>query len=96
MNEAAVKLGVIPRRVRQLIRSGQIPAQKFGRAWAIDERTIEEYRPRPVGRPKACDHPPARLYAWYADDGTLVVCCNDCGKVIQGGARYPLEEDEEN
>jgi len=56
VNEAATRLGVIPRRVRQLIRSGQIPAQKFGRAWAIDERTIEEYRPRPVGRPKEARH----------------------------------------
>lgn len=34
-----------------------------------------------------CQHPPARNYAWRAHDGTLVVCCCECGKVLQGEAQ---------
>ena len=52
VNEAARRLGVIPRRVRQLIRSGQLPAEKVGRDWLIEESAVANYAPRPVGRPK--------------------------------------------
>jgi len=33
---------------------------------------------------KGCGHPPRRLYAWYAFDGTLCVCCCACGAVLKG------------
>jgi hypothetical protein len=33
-----------------------------------------------------CPHPPTRLYAWHAHDGTLCVGCNDCGAVLAGAA----------
>ena len=33
-----------------------------------------------------CKHPPTRQYAWHAYDGTLCVCCCDCGEVLTGGA----------
>ena len=33
-----------------------------------------------------CPHPPERLYAWVAYDGTLCVCCCDCGKILKGEA----------
>ena len=29
-------------------------------------------------------HPASRLYAWVAYDETLVVCCSECGAVLQG------------
>lgn len=31
-----------------------------------------------------CKHPPTRLYAWTAADGTFCVGCCDCGKPLQG------------
>lgn len=33
-----------------------------------------------------CTHPATRLYAWHAYDGTLCVCCCDCGAVLSGAA----------
>ncbi len=33
-----------------------------------------------------CYHPPTRLFAWYAYDGTLCVCCCECSEVLRGGA----------
>jgi len=30
-----------------------------------------------------CKH--LRTYAWFAHDGTLCICCNDCGCVLLGG-----------
>jgi len=37
-------------------------------------------------RPSPCKHPPTRLYAWRAHDGTLCVCCCECGAALKGGA----------
>ncbi len=42
-----------------------------------------------------CDHPPNRLWAWFARDDTeptgdvLCVACCDCGAVLAGGAESP-------
>ena len=36
-----------------------------------------------------CTHPPARLFAWFAYDGTLCTACCDCGDVLTGAARPP-------
>ena len=36
-----------------------------------------------VGR-ETCQHPPSRYYCWTAYDGTVIVCCCDCGKVLHG------------
>jgi len=36
--------------------------------------------------PERCNHPPARLYAWFAQDGTHCVTCCDCGRVLTGAA----------
>jgi hypothetical protein len=33
-----------------------------------------------------CTHPPARLFAWFAYDGTLCTACCDCGEVLTGAA----------
>ena len=33
-----------------------------------------------------CKHPPARLYAWHAFDGTCCVACCDCGAALAGAA----------
>lgn len=34
-----------------------------------------------------CKHPPDRIYAWWATDGTLCAGCCDCGAVLSGAAR---------
>jgi len=39
-----------------------------------------------------CAHPPARLFSWFAIDGTLCVCCCDCGSVLRGGASIDREK----
>ena len=49
--EAAGRLGVTPRRVRQMIASGQLPACRVGRVWAIDEHDVEAAVRRPAHRP---------------------------------------------
>jgi excisionase family DNA binding protein len=41
--EAAEYLGVIPRRVRQFIDEGRLPAQKLGRDWVINESDLKEF-----------------------------------------------------
>jgi len=42
VNEAARILGVTPRRVRQLVESGALPATRFGREWAIARGSVED------------------------------------------------------
>ena len=37
----------------------------------------------------SCTHPPARLFAWFAYDGTLCIACCDCGDVLTGAAHLP-------
>jgi excisionase family DNA binding protein len=49
--QAAVRLGVTPSRVRVLIRGGRLPAQKFGRAHLIKESDLKLVEDRPPGRP---------------------------------------------
>lgn len=43
---------------------------------------------------ETCSHPPTRLFAWYANDGTLCVCCCECGAVLKGGAQLENETEE--
>ena len=49
--EAAQRLGVTPARVRQLVLSGELPAEKFGRDLMIKESDLKLVKERPVGRP---------------------------------------------
>jgi len=51
VEEAATRLGVSVRRVRQLCQSGRLGARLHGRDWAIPAQSVAEYQPRPVGRP---------------------------------------------
>jgi len=50
---AAARLGITPRHVRHLIKTGQLPATKQGRDWLIDENDLQlaEARRKP-GRPR--------------------------------------------
>lgn len=41
--QAALRLGVNPRRVRQFIASGRLKATRFGGAWAIDVDDLREF-----------------------------------------------------
>ena len=49
--EAARRLGVSPRRVRQMISGGHLAARRVGRVWAIDEHDLNAARRRPAHRP---------------------------------------------
>ena len=49
--EAARRLGVTPRRVRQMISAAQLPASRVGRVWAINERDLSAAVRRPAHRP---------------------------------------------
>ncbi len=49
--EAARALGITPSRVRQMIRAGQLPATRFGKAHLIYEKDLALVQKRPVGRP---------------------------------------------
>jgi excisionase family DNA binding protein len=52
-SEAAQKLGVSERRVRQLINEGKLVAHKLGRDYAIEETALEDVKIyRKAGRPK--------------------------------------------
>ena len=53
VTEAASQLGLTPRRVRQMISAGMLPARRVGRSWAIDERDLRlaGARRRPPNRP---------------------------------------------
>jgi hypothetical protein len=37
-----------------------------------------------AARKQKCKHPPNRLYAWRAYDGTLCIACCDCGIALKG------------
>ena len=53
VGEAAKRLGVSVRRVRQLIEQGDLPASRIGKAWAIDSEAIDRRLSggSPPGRP---------------------------------------------
>lgn len=51
-SDAAKKLNLSPRRTRELIQAGRLPAKKLGREWYLDTKDIRRFRRRPPGRPK--------------------------------------------
>ena len=53
-SEAAEILGVTPRRVIALVESGNLVAERFGRQWMVDERSVMDRAsaPKLSGRPK--------------------------------------------
>jgi excisionase family DNA binding protein len=50
--EAAKRLGVSSNRVRALIESGRLKAQKIGREYAINPSDLKAVQNRKVGRPR--------------------------------------------
>jgi excisionase family DNA binding protein len=50
--QAAEILGVSDARVRQLVLDGRLPAQKFGRDLAIQEKDLKLVQDRKPGRPR--------------------------------------------
>jgi len=52
LREAAEALRVSPTRVRQLIESGQVEAEKIGSSWVVRRATVAEFSPLPHGRPR--------------------------------------------
>lgn len=51
VREAAARLGISAQRVRALIASGSLPAERVGHAWVINEADIARPRRRSAGRP---------------------------------------------
>lgn len=49
--EVAERLGVHRTRVNVLIKEGRLPAQRFGRAFLVQEKDLHLVSERPVGRP---------------------------------------------
>jgi excisionase family DNA binding protein len=49
--QAAERLGITPSRVRVLIRSGRLPAERFGRSHVIKESDLIRVEDRKPGRP---------------------------------------------
>jgi excisionase family DNA binding protein len=49
---AAELLGVSGNRIRQLIASGQLPAQRVGRTLVIQRKDVESLAEQPPGRPR--------------------------------------------
>jgi excisionase family DNA binding protein len=58
-DQVAERLGITPSRVRVLIRSGRLPAQRFGRAHVINESDLSLVAERKVGRPRDVEANPA-------------------------------------
>lgn len=49
--EAADRLGISQRRVRQLITDNRLPAEKKGRDYLINEKDLKQVEDRKPGRP---------------------------------------------
>ena len=49
--EVAERLGVSVRRVHALIQAKRLPAQKYGRDYLIDEKSLKLVEERKTGRP---------------------------------------------
>ena len=49
--QAAAILGVNASRIRQLVLSGELPAEKFGRDLVILHSNLKKVKLRPLGRP---------------------------------------------
>jgi excisionase family DNA binding protein len=61
-DQAAARLGITPRRVRQLIASGALPAERLGRDWLIEEAALAAVAARPgPGYPKGRPRKPQRV-----------------------------------
>ncbi len=52
--QAADVLGVSARRVRALIQSGRLPAERIGRDWTVRREDLDKLE-RKVGRPRKDD-----------------------------------------
>lgn len=49
--QAAEKLGISVRRVQELIKTGRLPYQQFGRTYVVDEEDLKLVEDRKPGRP---------------------------------------------
>lgn len=48
--EVAERLGISPNRVRQLISSGQLPAERVGKVYVVREGDLRRFARQPPGR----------------------------------------------
>ena len=54
-SEAAERLGITARRVRALIQAQQLPAEKKGRDYLINEKDLKLVKNRKPGRPRTAN-----------------------------------------
>ena len=92
-SKAAEILGISERRVRALARSGTLVAEKSGRDWLIDDKSVEERKshPVPAGRPALTEREDTASY-------TLMNCQHEiCDIVIEqhSGSVLKAEPHEE-
>jgi excisionase family DNA binding protein len=52
VQEAADRLNVQPRQVRELLKKGKLEGQKTGVGWIVKHGSVDSYRPDHGGRPK--------------------------------------------
>ena len=48
--QAAARLGISIRAVQALINRGRLKASLFGRVWAVEEKSVEAFKPLKAGR----------------------------------------------
>lgn len=58
--QTAERLGISVRRVQAMVKSGRLPAGRFGRALAIDEADLALVADRRPGRPPKAEAKPAK------------------------------------
>lgn len=55
VQQVAAELGISVRRVQAMIKDGRLPAEKFGKNWAIKQENVSKVVHRKVGRPRKAD-----------------------------------------
>jgi excisionase family DNA binding protein len=73
VEEAALQLGVSPRRVRKMLADSLIPGVRIGRAWGLEERHIDRFKDHraPIGRPWSASSAWAALAMADGNDSIL-------------------------
>jgi site-specific DNA-methyltransferase (adenine-specific) len=89
VREAAAKLGISERRVRQLIGTGKLKSQKIGRSWVIGISDLNMVRDRKPGRPSkgaTNEHPWRTRQDWGTPPNLFIELDKEFCFTIDGAA----------